>query len=664
MVITPSIPSAPPQLGRRSQPIKAVFYRGEGSNVQGGTGPVTVSVDDNPDRIPSVGVSESFLDGVGNSCKASAWMAAIASSQAMGRLMTRYKFDVEVGGHVDGPSMGLLLTATMMALINGDKIDPTATMTGAVNPDGTAAPVGGIPHKLEGAHKAGMKKFGYPAGCSTTDMRTDKSVDVIAWGKERGIEVRTLSNCQDAYELLTGKTLPTRAPVALSALELSADAALRMRGQRENIEPDQEKSLAEAREKLGRLNTSALSRLLGTNPTARALSASLDADLEVGKRHAKLAREAADIRSEAKAFFHTRIADECFTAAAVQADLLGSLLQGDAAMRDWLQRYEQTRASTEKKLEALKNSLGGHTRMTRLGGKVDSLLSYLHYGEAVVARYWSDLEHVRYRLLVEHCVDLEKKLAGKSRPTGVTRTELQNSYQVAISELMYLIWNVIRHLSIAQRKAQTTGAWVQFARNDAGPEVVERPEVYGELGRAYSAAATAAQAYFEALVFGDVKTTDGKRRRQVFVQQEAGYPFVSAATLFSAREPDGVSPNAAPRDPLERFTTALYGYTGSSAYMMNYYTFSGAVVTPGTFSGASFKNPEMLAKILDAAQERVLRECAELQAEHGFIPDAIKYNFDLASKLRYMGDGERLIALKAYWRCNVLCYLTRLLGKP
>jgi uncharacterized protein len=38
-------------------------------------------------------------------------------------------------------------TGSFLAAMTGTPIDPTVTMTGIINPDGTIGPVGGIPEK-------------------------------------------------------------------------------------------------------------------------------------------------------------------------------------------------------------------------------------------------------------------------------------------------------------------------------------------------------------------------------------------------------------------------------------------------------------------------------------------------------------------------------------
>ncbi len=64
-------------------------------------------------------------------------------------------------------------------------------MTGTVNPDGTIGPVGGIPHKIEGAAAAGKTLVLVPGGQRYDyDYAAGQSVDLVQVGQRLGIEVK------------------------------------------------------------------------------------------------------------------------------------------------------------------------------------------------------------------------------------------------------------------------------------------------------------------------------------------------------------------------------------------------------------------------------------------------------------------------------------------
>jgi len=109
-------------------------------------------------------VAEQFPGGAGKTWKASVWIAAQKASMVVGRELIDYAFYAKSEGFIDGPSAGALFTAGFMAAIMGDEVNPKASMTGTVNPDGTVGMVGGLEHKFRAAIKKGKKILGYPEG--------------------------------------------------------------------------------------------------------------------------------------------------------------------------------------------------------------------------------------------------------------------------------------------------------------------------------------------------------------------------------------------------------------------------------------------------------------------------------------------------------------------
>ncbi|MGQ0551274.1 MAG: S16 family serine protease, partial [Armatimonadota bacterium] len=137
------------------------------------------------------------------------WMAVVMASLLLGEDINKYKFTIDVAGQIDGPSAGALMTITILSVLLGDTVKPTASMTGTINPDGTIGPIGGIPQKLEGAAKTGKKLILVPLGQRfDRDQKTGQNVDSVEKGQRVGIEVREVGDIYQAYEALTGKKLP------------------------------------------------------------------------------------------------------------------------------------------------------------------------------------------------------------------------------------------------------------------------------------------------------------------------------------------------------------------------------------------------------------------------------------------------------------------------
>lgn len=190
--------------------VDALWFASGPQGASGGTSKVAVSVEKNTgSKELRVGFYESEVGGSGPMWRAAGWMAVISSGLLLGMDPAEYRYTYDVGGRVDGPSAGTLMTVATLATVLGHTVKPEATMTGTINPDGTVGPVGGIPQKVDGAAKAGKKLVLIPAGQrQSVDLASKQSVDVVDRGRRQGVEVREVSDVYEAYELLTGAALP------------------------------------------------------------------------------------------------------------------------------------------------------------------------------------------------------------------------------------------------------------------------------------------------------------------------------------------------------------------------------------------------------------------------------------------------------------------------
>lgn len=156
-----------------------------------------------------VGFFESEFMGAGEQWRAAGWMASVVSALYAGKPPSLWRVYFDVPGNIDGPSAGGLMTSTVLSLVLGQPMLPDVTMTGAINPDGSIGPVGGIYYKLAGAKAAGMRKVLIPAGGSTEKLGDGKSADLIARGRELGLQVVPVADVAEAYQHLTGRALAT-----------------------------------------------------------------------------------------------------------------------------------------------------------------------------------------------------------------------------------------------------------------------------------------------------------------------------------------------------------------------------------------------------------------------------------------------------------------------
>ena len=113
-----------------------------------------------------------------------------------------------------------------LAALTGAPIDPAATMTGIINPDGTIGPVGGIPEKFLGSIAKGKHRLGYPIGMRMAKSEaTGEDVDLVELAKAHGAEAVEVADVHEAYKLLTHKTLPDTIPVGEADMALDAGTA-------------------------------------------------------------------------------------------------------------------------------------------------------------------------------------------------------------------------------------------------------------------------------------------------------------------------------------------------------------------------------------------------------------------------------------------------------
>jgi len=206
-----------------------VMTEASGTTV-GGTSKATVSVRPAAEQDQlRVGFFEEEVSGIGQMWHSSGWMAVTLASMLLGIDARDYEFSFSTGGRIDGPSAGGLMTVGVLAALRGDGVDEDVAMTGTINPDGTIGPVGGIPHKVQGAADAGFKVVLIPAGQRYDyDMNAQQSVDVVEVGRNAGVEVREVSTIYEAYELLTGESL-SRPQVSSGTPQLPPKAFDRMK---------------------------------------------------------------------------------------------------------------------------------------------------------------------------------------------------------------------------------------------------------------------------------------------------------------------------------------------------------------------------------------------------------------------------------------------------
>jgi ATP-dependent Lon protease len=105
-----------------------------------------------------------FNETAGTMAKDSVFNALSVVRRLLGVDLANYDVHVNVvgGGLVDGPSLGLAITAALASAVQERPALQNVALTGEVSIQGRVRGVGGIPEKLYGARQAGMRKVVVP----------------------------------------------------------------------------------------------------------------------------------------------------------------------------------------------------------------------------------------------------------------------------------------------------------------------------------------------------------------------------------------------------------------------------------------------------------------------------------------------------------------------
>lgn len=688
-VSNPHVAPAMPAQGRTGT-VHALWYRPK--SFEGGTSPITITVAPNVSGQVSVGIMESYSGGTGDDWRAAAWIASFCASQMTDHIISDHTFLIQTGGHIGGPSAGMLMTTAMVALIRGDAILPDATLTGTINPDGCIGPVGGITHKLDGAKEKGMKRFGFPVGQRlSSNEKTGELDDLHEKAENLGMQAVEVRDIYDAYLLLTGKPLPRPAAVDSGKMSLSVRLAQRLRG-------TVDRRVGIAQQRVDALDRKFISVANSMLPSEREKQKMSQATLREAEERSKsfleeqrqvlgpastILKLATKFKEEGDlvvALYYAQMADSQTRVDEVLYEMAVHLQKGD--VKNYKFSMNDQAKATDSSLTSMRPLLKSGLSRGTVGGRIDALQSFLSYWAGRAVRMTSDitlqeLEEAQAELgvLLKRDEQLKSELRTRKTLTDADQTALaasEVSVNNAVEECISLAKNRCRQLAMAQSISECAADWASFAQDD-GPSVINvGQEFYERLGSAYSSAAGAGLKWFKAMFAEDyVKAvteainsrsssavSSDKVQRQLLLREPEWGP-VDRAAVYSEyssnfREKEAML-------PLDQLASGLYAYLGCASLINKQYNFSGEAVqgVPLWLS-----NRKALSHTLDFARQRVLEECGRLDRGIGYIPDSIKINYELANALRDGTDSDRLQALKAYWKCNFLCDMARRFVNP
>ncbi|RME82823.1 MAG: hypothetical protein D6775_09810, partial [Caldilineae bacterium] len=586
--------------GERSVTINALYFATDfGGKAVGGVAPVQVSV--RPASRPGelrVGFFEEEVAGTGSMWRAAGWTAVVVASQLLNIDPRDYEFSFSIGGRIDGPSAGAYLTAATVAALLGDSMREDVAMTGTINPDGTIGPVGGIPHKIEGAAEKGLKLVLIPAGSRfEMDQNTGQMVDLVERGSELGVQVEEVSTIYEAYELLTDGSIP-RAEVTARTPQLPPRAFDRTR--------------AKAQEWMARYEE-ARNRLNAVSP-------------------------------EILPYFDTTEADETADAADK------AMQQGLAAVA--YQRAFMAAAETEVLL------LAAEMVERYATGGVDAALDYVQAARTSV----SELDAVTRLLRTESpqsagdYVALFNAYTSLGQAQGLVllaETSLeqlqQQADQMAEEDILVALAEIATYYALAGDSIQAARDSVDIGFGYGGTPVThpERIEAMQELLRR---AAEANVAYFESTIvdqYARAFQIHPEQMREQFMSFDTEYLLTVAADQGVALMSEQIT------DPTQRAAlvlgSSIANYAQSAGLVAKYYSLQAELDEEGNI--VSIPRERALADMLDLADRRA-KELISLNGDDIPIMAVLAYE---AARVSRQGSAEdQLMALEQYWTAATL----------
>jgi uncharacterized protein len=594
--------------------IEFVWYSGEPgtASAKGGTSTARIRVGPNKSGKVSVGVSEEFAGGGGNQWRTATWLAAFNASRTSGHTLGDYEFNVHVGGFTDGPSAGMFTTTAMLALMRGAKLRTDTTMTGTVNPDGSAGPVGGIVQKMEGAKAKGLKRFGFPIGCRNhRDMKTLKEVDLMTVGSQNGLEVKEISDLYEAYEFLTGEKIERAVPVAEGEMEPSTQTNELLKVKTGSWKARIDRELSGLKEEAKR-----------SGGIVRAAAPMAE---EADKHFAKAQR------LEKNGFFGAALEEYVQTALAISGATRLTKSLALAVNRQFSTLIESMNAAAKIKeeIDAFGSQLELKAKTKTRGGQVASTAAFTNFASARSAAMIGDDFRTNALNLVAGIESGKVKLTNESLQVLLQRLVIPISYYDAAR--IYL-----DYVKDAQDLIGEEGTKAPLAS-----DVVERTMA------GYASASGAVLEYFDAIIVDEVAKSEGvsKDEAQYFIaQKEFDYYVarkqhqIALASADDKTKTDGFK--------LMRLGAGAEAFITGGKLVNKLYSLGGHYDKEGNFA---LENRRALSGQLELARTNAKEAASRSKANAGFIPSHARLAYQMGNSLREGTDEDKINALAAYW---------------
>jgi hypothetical protein len=614
--------------------VDAMFVREAGKDSTGGTTPVKLATAPNPDQSVQVGVFEEMAGGTGPQWRAGVWVSAIVAATTLNKDLTDFTFSASSGGFIDGASASGLMAGGFLAAITGAPIDPKATMTGTINPDGSIGPVAGIPEKFLGSIEKGKTRLGYPIGMRYSQSEaTGNVVDLVQLAKDHGAEAIEIADVHEAYRLLTGRVLPQPVPVAEAdmALDPATQQALEAKYQ------DWQKKVGAEWATIVQLdNSGRLPKLLGL--LRDYTKQNVDAAEKMHKRGSLPAAYSRMLAAWAYALGTTR------TAEILQKVQAGDL-DGAKATLDGVAAQQPTSADAFSEIGKLKPAtLGGHL--------------------AMMASFKAALEGWVFGEYAKHSANAAEEyiqsLRGKSAAELGAPDTADQLVQVVAPTVLYQ----------ARRVAETALAEQELELEPAESVsyMCSIPNVR-RMATSFQSASSAGLNYFDTLLvepFAKANNMSDDQARETIAMREPDYLVAYMAAKVG--DSDGLPKDLKAQWGEHSLAWGLYSLAGSELAYFNaaqliakYYSLGVSIDAQGKVS--AIEHDKAFLNMLAAADKNARAAAREARIAAGAIPIQAKLAYQLASVEKDGDLTEKLDALGEFWASSAMSQTAVMLAR-
>ncbi len=601
--------------------VDAMFVKLDPKGATGGSTPVKLGTEPNKDGSVQVGVYEELAGGTGNQWRAGVWVSAFVAASTLNKDLTDFAFSAASGGYIDGASASGLMAGGFLATMTGVAIDPSVTMTGIINPDGTIGPVSGIPEKFIGSIEKGKKKLGYPIGMRwARSEATGKEVDLVQLAKDKGAQAVEIANVQEAYKLLTGKNLPEPVPVPESEMTLDDDTvkgiSAKYQGWQKRL-ADEWKVLLELQQS-GRLPR----RLLALGLVAQ----------EQAEKAEKLYKQGLIAGAYAKML-------TAWVYAASATDIYGIVTKvqnGDSvaavAHLSSLDQLDQQTVDVFKKIGAIKPStLGGHLLM--------------------IAAYQAALRSWGFKVFAKDSLGNTKELLAALG----TRTREELASPEVAEAIVERVMPTVLLIGQTVASAQMASEELEFLTEKSVNYMCSIPNIK-RLATSFQSAGAAGVNYFETLLVEPAAKQFGLSLDQARTRIAMSEPnYLVAYMLSHLQQVDGLPKDMklmlgenSPQWNLMMLAGSELAYYHSAELIAKYYSL-GLKTDPTTGRASGVEHEKAFMNMLASAERSARSSARAARIATGSIPVQAKLAYQQATIAREGDMTDKIDALSQYW---------------